>query len=163
MSTWPAEDPDWARRLARLERRGRRLGLIALQGAFALGIIGMWTWVLTAWPTFDYQVVPSVLPTYGIIGLAAAICVWLLLWQRLSSAQLATLIVGLIVVVAGLGLGLSAPSGSGGCQSVIGNLGRNGDNQEDCFDARATRADDVAIVVTFGLLMSAAGTVMASG
>jgi hypothetical protein len=149
------------RRTARLERRGRLLGLIAIQVAFVMAIVGVWTWALTSWPLFDYWVFPSSLPTYGLFGLAASIVLWSLL-ARQKGAELATLIVGVMVVVAGVGLGISPPVTPGGqsgwCKTVFGNVGLHGDDREDCFDARAARADDVAIVLSFGLIVCAIGS-----
>lgn len=148
--------------MGRVERRGRRLGLISIQLAIALAIVGVWVPTLTAWPPFDYWVVPSLLPTYGLIGLTSSVFLWLVL-LRFSGFRAATLIVGASIVLAGLGLGFS-PITSGGhtgwCQSVLGNIGLHGDDREDCFDARASRADDVAVVLTFGLLVTAVGSAL---
>jgi hypothetical protein len=158
VTTWPAEDPEWERRLARMERRVGRFA-ISLTAACLIAVI--WTWALTRWPVFDYRVVPSSLPTYtGLISLIAAVGLWLLLRRFGSSTQGATILVGLIVVLAGLGLGaspLNAGGSRGWCRSVIGNVGIHGDDREDCFDARGSRADDVAVVATLGVLITAAG------
>ncbi len=136
----------------------RRVGWIAIALSTGCLIAFIWTWALTTWPVFDYWVVPSLLPTFsGLIGLTAAVGLWLLL-RRFSVIQRPTIIVGPIVVLAGIGLGVSpltAGGSSGWCKSVIGNVGFHGDYREDCFDARASRAD--AIVLTFGLLITAAG------
>ncbi|MGH9124333.1 MAG: hypothetical protein ACRDZ8_06355 [Acidimicrobiales bacterium] len=141
----------------------RRAGVFAVQMAFALVIAAVWAWALTAWPLFDYWVLPSLLPTYGLLGLAASIGLWLVVRQR-TGAQLATFIVGIIVIGAGVGLGLAPPifsSGqSGWCKTVFGNHGLHGDDREDCFDARAARADDVAVILTVGLLTSAVGSTL---
>jgi hypothetical protein len=138
----------------------RRVGWMAIALTTTCMIALTWTWALTPWPMFDYWVVPSLLPTYpGLIGLAGAVALWLLV-QRFAGIRSATIILGLIVVFAGLGLGVSpltAGGSRGWCKSVIGNAGHHGDEREDCFDARASRAGDVAIVVTLGLLITAAG------
>lgn len=163
VDTWPVGDPELERRVALLERRGHRAALIAVQLAFALAIAAVWTWALTAWPLFDYWVFRSLLPTYGLLGLAVSIGLWLLVRHR-AGPPLATLIVGVIVIGAGVGLGLGPPIPSGGqsgwCKTVFGNLGLHGDDREDCFDARASRANDVAVVLTVGLLTSAVGSTL---
>jgi hypothetical protein len=67
-----------------------------------------------------------------------------------------------MVVVAGLWLGMSpftAGGSRGWCKSVIG-VGIHGDDYEECFDGRASRATDVAITWTFGLLVLATGVAL---
>lgn len=145
--------------MAQMRRRGRLGALIVVELAFAAAIAGIWTWALTAWPLFDYWVVPSLLSRRGLVATVACAGLWLLV-RRFTAGPVATLAVGLTVVAAGLGLGL-APIASGGqsgrCRSVLADVGLHGDDQETCFDARASRASDVAIVISFGLVLSAVG------
>lgn len=155
--TWPADDPELDRRLATKERR---IGLVAVVATTFAALFFVWTWAAT-WRVFDW-IVPSVLPSYGPIALAAIVGVWFLL-RTFTGFQVATVIVGLMVVVAGVWLGMSrltAGRSRGWCKSVIGDMGIHGDNYEECFDARASRATDVAITWTFGLLTLATGVAL---
>ena len=174
MTTWPLDDPEAERRIARLERRGRRFSLVTIEFTIGLAIVGIW-WTLKKHPLFiltadngqivvavtaEYRVFQSRIAAYGVARLAVSIGLWLLL-SRFTGVRVATLLVGLVVILAGLALAFSRiPTGgrSASCRSLMSSIGRSNDERGECVNPRTARTAGVVVALTSGLVIFAVGS-----